>query len=235
MDIRVLQGDVLEIAADVLVLKYAQAPYGVDNIVVDRLEAAGIAVRNTLPKPDGYKLIDTRGQLTAKCVLFVGVVGLRDFGYEAIREFSKRALSSLVIGKPSASHVALTLHGAGYGLDELEAFRAELAGILDAVEIGDSPPEIKLVTIIERNPSRARRLQTFLRRSLQTRPPSQLSTRVTSGLRAGQLLVSAPLQPARLNGYDPPGPSPWRSLMFLWRCILRQNSTMHSTTAFINQ
>ena len=163
MDIRVLQGDVLEIAADVLVLKYAQAPYGVDNIVVDRLEAAGIAVRNTLPKPDGYKLIDTRGQLTAKCVLFVGVVGLRDFGYEAIREFSKRALSSLVIGKPSASHVALTLHGAGYGLDESEAFRAELAGILDAVEIGDSPPEIKLVTIIERNPSRARRLQTLLK------------------------------------------------------------------------
>jgi len=162
MDIRVLQGDALELAADVLVLKYAQVPYGVDELVVDRLEAAGIAVRNTLPKPDGHKLIDTRGQLAAKCVLFVGVVGLRAFGYEGIREFSKRALSSLAIPKPSASHVAFTLHGAGYGLDESEAFRAELAGILDAVETGNSPPGIKLVTIIERNPGRARRLQTLL-------------------------------------------------------------------------
>ncbi len=99
MDIRVLQGDALELAADVLVLKYAQEAYGVDELVIDRLGAAGYAVRNTLPKPDDYKLIDARGQLGAKCVLFVGVVPLRTFGYEAIREFSKRALSALAISK----------------------------------------------------------------------------------------------------------------------------------------
>ncbi len=161
MDIRVLQGDALEISADVLVLKYAQALYGVDELVVDRLEATGPAVRDTLPKPDGFRLIDTGGHLAAKSVLFVGVVALRAFGYEAIREFSKRALTSLAGAKPAASHIAFTLHGAGYGLDESEAFRAELAGILDAVET-DCPSGIKLVTIIERNAGRARRLQTLL-------------------------------------------------------------------------
>jgi hypothetical protein len=113
MDIRVLQGDALEISADVLVLKYAQGLYGVDELVVDRLEATGPAVRNTLPKP-------------------------------------------------AASHIAFTLHGAGYGLDESEAFRAELAGILDAVETGDCSSGIKLVTFIERNAGRAQRLQTLL-------------------------------------------------------------------------
>jgi hypothetical protein len=162
MDIRVLQGDALEISADVLVLKYAQGLYGVDELVVDRLEATGPAVRNTLPKPDGFKLIDTRGHLAVKSVLFVGVVTLRAFGYEAIREFSRRALTSLAETKPAASHIAFTLHGAGYGLDESEAFRAELAGILDAVETGDCSSGIKLVTFIERNAGRAQRLQTLL-------------------------------------------------------------------------
>ncbi len=84
------------------------------------------------------------------------------FGYEAIREFSKRALTSLAIAKPAASHIVFTLHGAGYGLDEAEAFRAELAGILDAIDSGDCSNVIELVTIVERNSGRAQRLQTIL-------------------------------------------------------------------------
>jgi hypothetical protein len=167
MDIRVVQGDALEISADVLVLKYAQALYGVDELVVNRLEATRLAVRDTLPEPDGFRLVDTGGQLAANSILFVGVDSLQAFGYAAIREFSKRALTSLAGAKPAASHVAFTLHGVGYGLDEAEAFRAELAGILDAVESGACPSGIKLVTIVERNASRARRLQTLLDASLQ--------------------------------------------------------------------
>jgi hypothetical protein len=162
MDIRVLQGDAPEISADVLVLKYAQALYGVDELVVDRLEEAIPEVRNNLPRPDCVSLVDTRGERGAKSVLFVGVVALRRFGYEEIREFSKRALTSLAGTKSVASHIAFTLHGAGYGLDEAEAFRAELAGILDAAESGDCPSRIDLVTIVERNAGRAQRLQSLL-------------------------------------------------------------------------
>jgi hypothetical protein len=176
MDIRVLQGDALEFAADVLVLKYAQHTYGVDELVIARLDAAGNAVQNKLPKSGDFKLINTAGQLAATCVLFVGVVELRAFGYEAIREFSKRALSSLAITSVSrghentlsTSHIAFTLHGAGYGLDESEAFRAELAGILDSVETGDCPPGIEVVTFVERNQGRARRLQKLLDSILAT-------------------------------------------------------------------
>jgi hypothetical protein len=162
VDIRVLQGDVLEIGADVLVLKYAQRLYGVDNLVVDRIEAKGLAVSDTLPEPGGFKLIDTGGHLAEKSVLFVGVVDLQEFGYEAIREFSKRALALLARSKSVAAHIAFTLHGAGYGLDESEAFRAEPAGVLDAIESRDCPSGINLVTIVERNVGRARRLQTLL-------------------------------------------------------------------------
>src|SRR5262249_2122942 len=142
MEIRVLQGDALEISADVLVLKHAQALYGVDKLVVDELEARGLAVRNDLPKRNRVKLIDTAGHLGAKSVLFVGVVALGEFEYEAIRGFSERALASLAGAKVTAPHVAFTLHGTGYGLDEAEAFRAELAGIIDAAESGNCPPGI---------------------------------------------------------------------------------------------
>jgi hypothetical protein len=94
--------------------------------------------------------------------LFVGVVDLRSFEYEAIREFSHRALASLAGPRSGAEHVAFTLHGAGYGLDESEAFRAELAGIVDAIESRDCPDALKRVTIVERNAGWARRLQGLL-------------------------------------------------------------------------
>lgn len=170
MNIQVYHGDVLETDADVLVLKHAQATYGVDKLVVERLEATGTEVLSMLPKPGGFRLFDTKGHLAARTVLFVGVVDLRSFEYQAIRDFARRALSSLAVSKPAAVHVAFTLHGAGYGLDESEAFRAELAGIVDAIESHNFPAGLKKLTIVERNAGRARRLQALLSDIQQTRP-----------------------------------------------------------------
>jgi hypothetical protein len=166
MEILILEGDALEISADVLVLKYAQALYGVDELAVNRLEAAGCQVRERLPNPGGCTLIDSMGQLGARRVLFVGVVALGAFSYEAIREFAKRALISLAGIMPEASHVALTLHGSGYGLDESEAFRCELAGLIDAFESRGCPDGLLRVTIVERNAGRVSRLQPQLSRLL---------------------------------------------------------------------
>jgi len=159
MEIVILEGDALDVSADVLVLKYAQESHGVDELAVTRLEAAGSQVRGGLPKPGKYKLIDTMGQLGAPRVLFVGVVAIAAFRYEEIREFARRALASLAVAAPTASHVALTLHGPGYGLDESEAFRSEVAGLIDAFESHDCPRGLRRVTIVEKNAGRVRRLQ----------------------------------------------------------------------------
>lgn len=194
MDIRIAEGDALQIPVDVLVLKYAQALYGVDELVVEKLEldAAGKGVRERLPKPGGFSLIDANGVLGAKRVLFVGVVTLRAFGYEAIRDFARRSLMSLAGALPSASHVAITLHGAGYGLDENEAFRSELAGLLDAIESGDCPQGLRQLTIVERNPGRVRRLQQQLRELL----PGGPATFVPSSARASPASRLEPLRSA---------------------------------------
>lgn len=172
MRIQVIQGDILELDADVLVLKHAQATYGVDERVVARLETIG-DVRNLLPAPDGFRVFEAHGHLAARAAMFVGVVELQFFDYDAIRAFARRALTSLADSKPRAAHVAFTLHGAGYGLDESEAFRAELAGLVDAIKSGDYPAALAQITIIERNGGRARRLQVLLEKLL---PDGQLST-----------------------------------------------------------
>jgi hypothetical protein len=162
MEILIVEGDALEISADVLVLKYAQALHGVDRLAVSRLEATGSQIRTHLPKPGKCRLIESGGQLGARSVLFVGVVALQWFRYEAIREFANLALASLSETMPMAAHVAFTLHGPGYGLDESEAFRSELAGLIDAFENGDCPDGLQLVTLIERDSGRVSRLRTQL-------------------------------------------------------------------------
>jgi hypothetical protein len=186
MEILIVEGDALEISADVLVLKYAQDLYGVDELVFNRLEAAGSQVQGRLPKPDGYSLIDTMGELGAPRVLFVGVVPLRAFDYEGIRAFAKRALSTLAEVMPEASHVAFTVHGPGYGLDEAEAFRSELAGLIDAFESRDCPSGLRRVTIIERDAGRVHRLRAQLNTILPDGPVAVAShgqaARLTSQL-----------------------------------------------------
>ena len=164
MHITVTYGDALRIDADVLVLKYAQDTYGVDELVVDRLVSAGQLVKARLPKPGACRQFDTGGTLGARTVLFVGVVPLYSFGYDSVRDLAKRALEALSELAPDAGHVVFTLHGAGIGLDESEAFRAEIAGILEAIDSGASPTGLRRVTIVERNAGRARRLQALLKR-----------------------------------------------------------------------
>jgi hypothetical protein len=98
--------------------------------------------------------------------LFVGVKRLREFGYTEIREFARKVLVSLASEAPNVRHLALTIHGPGYGLDEIEAFESELAGIVEAVTSGDFPGALESITFIERNSGRAHRLSAALKKLL---------------------------------------------------------------------
>lgn len=162
LQISVEVGDALRIQTDVLALKYAQALYGADQAVFCHLDEHGLKV--PLPKVSGFSFRDTHGHIGAKYVLFVGVKTLREFGYQEIREFARKVLISLAVEAPQAAHVTLTIHGPGYGLDEIEAFESELAGILDAVTDGDFPKGLESITFIERDEGRALRLSTALRK-----------------------------------------------------------------------
>ncbi|HEY4931393.1 MAG TPA: hypothetical protein VII23_07460 [Terriglobales bacterium] len=162
-NIEVVQGDVLKFPADVLVLKYAQSFYGVDGTVSSLLAERGAVTQNKLePAPGSHVWVDTKGLLSSQSVLFVGVTSLGDFGYAEIEEFARRALSITGRDHPETERIAITLHGAGYGLDEIEALHSECRGILGSLEGGEAPERLSRVFIVERDAKRVKRLRAAL-------------------------------------------------------------------------
>jgi len=154
--------DVLKIKTDVLVLKYAQVFYGVDSVVFSRLGTLHKKVEGKLPRPNDFLLLESLGSLGAEYVLFAGVVDVLQFRYKEIRDFSFRSLQYLSKIKPDVEHICLTLHGASYGLDETEAFEAEIAGLVDAITKGLHPASLRKITIAELYEPRATRLRNAL-------------------------------------------------------------------------
>lgn len=160
--LQVVHGDVLQYDADVLALKFAQDLYGVDAKVVGRLAKRGVRVDGRLPAVGDSLLVESDNAVAAREILFVGVEPLGRFDYETIRMFAYSALSILWRDRPTVGHVAMTLHGTGFGLDEDEAFRAEIAGVLDAVHSREQPDGSLRVSIVERDGNTASRLKAVL-------------------------------------------------------------------------
>ncbi|MCP5406927.1 MAG: hypothetical protein H6963_04315 [Chromatiaceae bacterium] len=180
--IRLLAADALDVDVDVLALKYAQANYGLDTKVSRILTEEGKEPSLMKPKPNGFCLIDGVSGIAARQILFVGVAPLYSFGYAEIREFSRRVLSALAGSAPRTRRIALTLHGAGYGLDENEAFESEVAGLIDAIRSLDFPEDLEEVVIIEGNRGRAQRLDAVLRQLL---PGGGIAINVHRGVGSG--------------------------------------------------
>ena len=160
--IEAIHGDVFECRADVLALKFAQNLYGVDLQVVSKLARRGTELENRLPSIGKTLLVPSENVVPTNELLFVGVEPLGRFDYEAIRLFAKRVLSTLQDERPATEHVALTLHGGGFGLDEAEAFRAEIAGLLDAIQEGRTPEGLRQISILEHDRQTATRMREIL-------------------------------------------------------------------------
>lgn len=152
--------DVREFSADVLVLKYAQGNYGVDRIVSYDLNQVGkLDLKKISPKIGDSVFVKNVGTTKFENILFIGVPHLDEFGYREIREFTKDALSILSEKKPNTKHIVMTIHGAGYGLDENEAIVSQFAGLFEALQSGDFPKGLERITIIENDHERLSRLR----------------------------------------------------------------------------
>jgi hypothetical protein len=164
VSIRVTVADALSYKADILALKYAQFLYGVDRAVYQRLTGEEPNLR--LPKLGEFVLHESHSSVGAAKVMFLGVQPLNSFGYAEIREFGRKVLELLAAEAPEVAHLALTIHGPGYGLDEVEAFESELAGVIEAISAGVFPRDLEVVTFVEADAGRAKRLSAALRRLL---------------------------------------------------------------------
>ncbi len=166
IEFEVQQGDVTTFDADVIALKFAQGLFGADQAVAGALGCSGDYLRGELSDPGAYRIWRTDGKIKAKLVLFVGTPPLYAFDYGEIRKFAARVLKVLKNVAHTTEHLAMTIHGVGYGLDESEAFRSQLAGCLDAFDSRNFPQSLKRITIVEREPGRAKRLRIVLKESI---------------------------------------------------------------------
>ena len=113
---QLVQEDVLTVECDVLLIKHAQERFGVDQHVSDVLLRHGRCSEEEIsPEPGDHALIDSRGHIGPRFVLVLGTERLYQFGYEAMKDFSRQAVS--ISEDVDCRHLATTIHGAGYGLD----------------------------------------------------------------------------------------------------------------------
>ena len=152
--------DILNVVCDILVLKYSQGFFGADLEVAKVL---GLSEReDDALAPGKYMRIPTKGKLPCKRILFIGVRPLWEFAYAEIRKFAKDALTILASQDCERERLAMTMHGVGYGLDEREAFTAQIAGLMEYLTTPDNVWRPKEIVIVERDVNRFQRLEAFL-------------------------------------------------------------------------
>jgi len=153
--------DIVDVDADIIALKFAQTFFGADYLVAARLGVAD-EIFSALQTIGSYRIFHSLGKIKSPQVLFVSVAPLYEFNYEEIRNFSSIILQILAENMPSVQHLAMTIHGVGYGLDETESLQSQLAGYLDAFDARLYPVALQKITIVERDSNRAQRLNAIM-------------------------------------------------------------------------
>lgn len=162
--IAVEQGDILGRAGDVLALKHSSGFHGVDRLVAQRL---GL---ERGPEVGEHIIVEAKGGIQADEVLFIGVVGLAQLRYNEIRAFAKAVIETVATERPGCEHLLMTLHGVGFGLDETEAFLAQIGGLRDAIDGSDGSEALRRITIVELDEDRVERLAPVLAQLESARP-----------------------------------------------------------------
>ncbi|MDR3688040.1 MAG: hypothetical protein P4L46_01585 [Fimbriimonas sp.] len=122
-------GDVTEVPSDLLILKHAQEFYGADLAVADKLVSAGICdFQDIKPVHGEAVVVETRGAIAPKRVMFLGTPPLPEFGYDEMERFAVTAIGLIAKQAAAVDLVTTTVHGNGYGLDGGESLQRLVLG-----------------------------------------------------------------------------------------------------------
>jgi hypothetical protein len=167
LTIEVVQADILTFAADAVLLKYAGGLHGADGMAARALQLRDSDLDHDLFREGSHRLVTKNRGMAAAHVLFVSVGHLYEFRYDEIRKFARDGLAILKSQPVPVRHVALTSHGANYGLDEVQAFESLVRGLFDAWKARDVPSRLERISIVEMRPRRADRFTAELPRIIE--------------------------------------------------------------------
>ncbi len=157
---RIEEGNVTRFEADVMAFKYARSFHGADLVVARQLEQhARILPEELAAEPDEYRYLATNGAIAARHVLYMGTSGLGVFRYPQIQEFASNTLNILAKVAPETQHLAMTVHGPGFGLDGNESITSQFLGYLQVLQSPTWSMGLEQITIVERNAARVEQMR----------------------------------------------------------------------------
>ncbi len=155
-EIKVVKANILKFEADVMTLKYTQSWSFLGQNVMKMLPENSPLLQ-TLPRTGQWVFAPSEGVVPAPWILLIGAPPRKEFTYDSIHDLARLTLTALAEVKADRPirHIAVTVHGAGWGFDEKEAFRAMLLGFHAAVEDGNYPKELVRISVVEAQAKRA--------------------------------------------------------------------------------
>ncbi len=199
IDVSVRTGDIRQIDADVVALKYSQELIGAAQAVAQALGKTSSDMPALLPSLGSTHLFPGRGLIQARHALFLSVVPLRSFDYAEVRQFGFDALKSLVTAAPQTRHLAMTVQGAGFGLNPARALHSELQGCIEAIGAGLFPPGLERITFVDRNSQQVKDLEAALSKML---PGQSIETDAPDPPTGTRRALPEEHAPASDDGYD---------------------------------
>jgi hypothetical protein len=184
MRIVVERADALQFSADVLVVRYSQALFGLGGEIVERFRSSGLDLSASLPATGDYRFVDSRGIISAASLLLLGVERPVDLDAPAVRRFGSDLLTILARVAPQARHVALTVPKFLGDSDERATLDALLAGLRAALAQNASPGLLERLSFVERNDADAEQLAAALHEFL---PDGELEMSKRPGALPGEL------------------------------------------------
>lgn len=168
IELAVIRDDIRSVEADLVILKYASGFHGADAAVANDLtqsKSKDHSLENIAGQieKDEYFITDTNHLIQAKKVLFIKMPPLPGIYYPQLRNFSHQALSLAIRYAEESKHIAMTIHGPGFGLDPSVAFLAQIAGLLATLATNSIPADLDGLSFVEHDFERFNLLSLLLR------------------------------------------------------------------------
>jgi hypothetical protein len=160
LDLRV--GDVANVEADVVAVKYAEGLFGSALALARALGKTEEDLGEVLASVGSKHVLPGAGRIKAQKALFLSVVSLAQFDYIDVERFAFDVLDALKSSVPEVRHLALTLHGIGFGLSPSKVLHSEIKGCSDAIKARAYPQQLEGITIIDRDEEIVEQLKSTL-------------------------------------------------------------------------
>jgi hypothetical protein len=148
--INIVHGDIFSAPANALVLKYARRFYGADKKACELISDTDPSIMLKMPVVGNQLFVRRVPGIAADNIIFIGAPELLDFGYDEIRKFARKSIQLVAREIPRVGRLLLTLHGAGYGLDEGESLRSMVLGFSEAVAAREVSSSLEISILLRK-------------------------------------------------------------------------------------